>query len=56
MAGKAGERTTEFWLVVVVIVASTIALITGDLSQDSWEKVVGAGLIGYPIGRGLAKR
>lgn len=53
---KDGLLTTEFWLAAGAMIAATVALAFGGIPADTWEKVVGAAVIGYPIGRGLAKQ
>lgn len=51
-----GIFTSEFWLTVAVLVASTILLLEGSIEAEDW-KIVNAGATGaYAIGRSLAKR
>ena len=55
---KDGLRTTEFWLVLAVIVATGVLVFTGKVANIQEAIALAGGLLaaaGYAIGRGNAK-
>lgn len=55
MDNKPGYRTTEFWFALAVLVASTVGLVTGDLTGVEWGIANGLSSLGYSGSRGLVK-
>ena len=50
-----GEKTTEFWLSVLILVAATVLRFTHDISMEAWGIAVGLQGAGYSLSRGIAK-
>lgn len=53
---KPGYETSEFWLSFALLVAATALRLTGNIDADAWMVVAGGVGLGYPIGRGIAKK
>ena len=49
------KMTSEFWIVVVVIVGVVTLLLTKTVSEDFAKWVLGISVGAYPISRGLSK-
>jgi hypothetical protein len=53
---KRGYQTSEFWLTLGSLIATVTGVIYGVLPKTPATIVVGAIVIGYCIGRGIAKQ
>lgn len=51
-----GTKSSEFWLSALTIVASTVALVVGAISEEAWQITVTGSVGSYAISRGLAKK
>ena len=55
MVPKAGTKTTEFWVSLVILVLAPIAFKYGFIDQTTLALLMGLTGGGYVISRGIAK-
>jgi hypothetical protein len=54
--GTPGEKTTEFWMAILVKVAVLVGALLGQIPWDTAAGAIAVTAGGYAVGRGLAKQ
>lgn len=52
---RSGLYTSEFWVAIIAFVVTSLLLLVGVVTEDTWRWMAGASVVAYIVSRGIAK-